>query len=594
MSHISELRRFMAQNQIDAWIIPSADPHLSEYLPEHWQARRYFSGFTGSVGTLVVTAEQAGLWVDSRYWEQAAAQLEGSGIALCKLGVTDDYPQWLLGQLTKGAKVGVAADMLSVALHRRLLEVFAEKSLHLTLFDSLPAELWKARPNLPRSTVYPHLAAFVAQSTSEKLAHIRHEMQRLGADWHLISSLDDIAWLTNLRADDVPYNPVFLAYLLIGKNSALLFVDDSRLNDEARTRLSESAITCMPYEALGQQLAALPEVQSLLLDPAKTAMSSRLSLPSTMHLIEDLNPSSYAKSIKSAAELAHLRETMAQDGAALCRFYAELEAKLAAGQCVTEWDIDGMLLASRRLVPHFISHSFGTIAAFNANAALPHYSASEQHSAQITGNGLLLIDCGGQYQGGTTDITRVSPIGTPSDAQKTDFTRVLQAHIALAEAVFPEGIGAPLLDAIGREKLWRHQCNYGHGTGHGVGFFLNVHEGPQVISYHSAVTPQTAMREGMVTSNEPGLYRPGKWGIRIENLVANRMVSRPQETDFGRFMYFETLTLFPIDSRLIVRELLTQNEIDWLNDYHLEVREKLLPLVEGAAKAWLIERTEAI
>ena len=317
-------------------------------------------------------------------------------------------------------------------------------------------------------------------------------------------------------------------------------------------------------------------------------------LPDSVRLVESINPSTLFKSIKSAADIAHIRETMRQDGAALCGFFAELEQKLANGETVTELDIDTLLLAHRSRRPHFISPSFNTIAGYNANGALPHYSATPEANAVISGNGLLLIDSGGQYQGGTTDITRVMPVGTPTAAQKRDFTLVLKAHIALAQAVFPENTLSPMLDAICRAPLWQAQCDYGHGTGHGVGYFLNVHEGPQVISYHAAPNPNHAMKAGMFTSNEPGLYRPQQWGIRIENLVINQPVEQPAETAFGRFLCFETVTLCPIDTRLVDTALMTAAETEWLNRYHAEVREKLLPLVEGAARAWLEERTAAV
>ena len=285
---------------------------------------------------------------------------------------------------------------------------------------------------------------------------------------------------------------------------------------------------------------------------------------------------------------------MIADGAALCGFFAELEAKLAAGEALTELDIDPLLEKHRSTQPHHISASFGTIAGYNANAALPHYSPSEKNHSRITGDGLLLIDSGGQYQNGTTDITRVIPIGTPSAAQKHDYTLVLKAHIALAQTVFPDGIAAPLLDAICRAPMWQAHCDYGHGTGHGVGYFMNVHEGPQVLSYRAPIHAHSAMKEGMITSNEPGLYRPGQWGIRIENLMANRRVERPRETAFGDYLYFETLTLCPIDTRLIERAMLTDAEAQWLNDYHATVRDKLAPHTTGAAREWLEANTQAI
>lgn len=589
---LSALRQIMREHNLDAWIIPSADPHLSEYLPEHWQARVYFSGFTGSVGTLVVTADKAGLWADSRYWEQAAHQLQGSGIELQKVGEVAPYTDWLAAELPDGAAAGAAADMLSLTAKRQLETAFAAKNIRLDVSRDIADAVWTGRPALPQETVFPHDAAFVSETAAAKLARVRAAMKEQGAAWHLISSLDDTAWLTNLRGSDVPYNPVFLSYLLIGTDSAVLFVDEAKLNPASRALLAEAGIATAPYAAVREALAGISD--GLLVNPDKTAVSTLQLMPSENRLIENINPSTLFKSVKSAADLDHVREAMRQDGAALCGFFAEFERNLADGAAMNELDIDTMLHKYRSARPNFVSLSFNTIAGYNTNGALPHYAATPEAFSDITGSGLLLIDSGAQYLGGTTDITRVVPVGETTPEQKRDYTLVLKAHIALAETVFPENIGSTLLDAICRKPLWQEQCNYGHGTGHGVGYFLNVHEGPQIISYLTPANPNQTMKAGMITSNEPGLYRPGKWGIRIENLVASLPVASPQETEFGKFLHFETLTLCPIDTRPIDFGLLTKAEVRWLNAYHADVREKLLPLVDGAARDWLILRTEAV
>ena len=589
---LAKLRQTMREHNLAAWIVPSADPHLSEYLPEHWQARVYFSGFTGSVGTLVVTADKAGLWADSRYWEQAAHQLQGSGIELQKVGEVAPYTDWLAAELPDGAAAGAAADMLSLTAKRQLETAFAAKNIRLDVSRDIADTVWADRPALPQETVFPHDAAFVSETAAAKLARVRAAMKEQGAAWHLISSLDDTAWLTNLRGSDVPYNPVFLSYLLIGTDSAVLFVDEAKLNPASRALLAEAGIATAPYAAVREALAGISD--GLLVNPDKTAVSTLQLMPSENRLIENINPSALLKSVKSAADLDHVREAMRQDGAALCGFFAEFERNLADGTAMNELDIDTMLHKYRSARPNFVSLSFNTIAGYNANGALPHYAATPEAFSDITGSGLLLIDSGAQYLGGTTDITRVVPVGETTPEQKRDYTLVLKAHIALAETVFPENIAAPLLDAICRKPLWQEQCNYGHGTGHGVGYFMNVHEGPQVISYLAPINPHHAMKAGMITSNEPGLYRPGKWGVRIENLVANQPVASPQETEFGKFLHFETLTLCPIDTRPIDLSLMTAEEIRWLNAYHADVREKLLPLVDGEARDWLLLRTEAV
>lgn len=591
-NYLSALREAMKAQGLDALVIPSADPHLSEYLPEHWQARRELSGFTGSVGTFVVTADEAGVWVDSRYWEQAAKQLSGSGIELQKSGQVPPYNEWLAANLPENAAVGIPSDMVSLTGKRTLAQSLAAKNIRIEHPDDLLNQVWANRPALPAEPVFIHDPDYVSETAAEKLARVRAVMAEKGADYHLVSSLDDIAWLTNLRGSDVPFNPVFVSFLLIGKDNAVLFTEQCRLNAEAAAALQIAGITVEPYAQVAGKLAQIGG--ALLIEPNKTAVSTLVRLPESVHLIEGTNPSTLFKSCKSEADIAHIREAMEHDGAALCGFFAEFEDIIGKGGSLTEIDVDTMLYRHRSARPGFVSLSFDTIAGFNANGALPHYSATPESHSVIKGNGLLLIDSGAQYKGGTTDITRVVPVGTPTAEQKRDNTLVLKAHIALAEAVFPENIPSPLIDAICRKPLWQAQCDYGHGTGHGVGYFLNVHEGPQRIAFAAPATPETAMKKGMVTSIEPGLYRPGKWGIRIENLAANQAVADPQEIEFGSFLYFETLTLCPIDTRLMDTALMTDGEIEWIDRYHAEVRRRLEPLTEGAAKAWLIKRTEPL
>jgi peptidase, M24 family len=589
---LQALRQAMKENGFDAWIIPSADPHLSEYLPEHWQARVAFSGFTGSVGTLVVTAHAATLWVDSRYWEQASKQLNGSSIELGKLGLGKTHIDWLLEQLADNTTVGVAPDMLSIAAKRQLETALVHKNISLNHQQDIVTTIWTERPSLPHETIYPHHATFVDVTAQDKLAKVREFMREKGADWHLISSLDDIAWLTNLRGNDVSYNPVFLSYLLINHDNATLFVDNAKLSNTERALLNHAGIEIAEYTDIVNAIADVSG--SLLFDPNKTAVATLQKLSPNVKWIEHINPSTFFKSQKTTKEIAHIREAMVQDGIALCGFFAELEQKLANGESVNELDISDMLIAHRSQREHYVSPSFNTIAGFNANGALPHYSATAESYSEIKGQGLLLIDSGGQYHTGTTDITRVIAIGMPTPEQKHDFTLVLKAHIALAQAIFPENLPAPMLDAICRAPMWQAQCDYGHGTGHGVGYFLNVHEGPQVISYHANPQPHHAMKAGMFTSNEPGLYRPNKWGIRIESLVINQKVEQVQETEFGNYLYFETVTLCPIDTRLVEKSLLNDNEIAWLNAYHEKVRLALQDHVNGIAHTWLIQATKAI
>ncbi|WP_282348484.1 aminopeptidase P family protein [Pseudomonas sp. PS01301] len=584
-------RALMQREGIDALLVPSADPHLSEYLPEHWQARQWLSGFQGSVGTLIVTADFAGLWADSRYWEQAQVELDGSGIQLVKLMAGQPGPlDWLGSQMHAGTTVAVDGAVMAVAAARQLREKLQHTGASLRTDIDLFAEIWPDRPPLPAQAVYAHLPPYAARERAEKLRALREQTRSQGAQWHLLATLDDIAWLFDLRGSDVSYNPVFVAFALIGEHSATLFTTLSRIDSTLIQSLAQEGIDVREYTEIGAALAVVPTGEKLLIDPARVTVGIIENLATGVTLIEALNPTTLSKSRKTAEEAEHIRHAMEQDGAALCEFFAWLEAAWA-GERITELTIDEQLTAARARRPNFVSLSFSTIAAFNANGAMPHYRATEKAHAVIEGNGLLLIDSGGQYLGGTTDITRMVPVGTPTADQKADCTRVLKGMIALSRATFPKGILSPLLDAIARAPIWADQVDYGHGTGHGVGYFMNVHEGPQVIAYQAPTTPQTAMLPGMITSIEPGTYRPGRWGVRIENLVLTREAG---QGDFGQFLNFETLTLCPIDTRCIDIPQLSTVERQWLNDYHAEVARRVAPLLANAPLEWLRERTQPI
>lgn len=586
---IQLLREFMVSQRVQACVILSADPHLSEYLPEHWQARAWFSGFNGSAGTLLVTREFAGLWTDSRYWEQAVVDLAGSGIELMRAGLDGvlSPPDWLAENLSAGDCVAVDGNTLSVVAHRQWLQALSGSAIRLQTDLDIPGRVWQGRPALPHAPVYAHPTDFAARTRSEKLAAVRQVMSEKKAQWHWLSSLDDIAWILNMRGQDVAYNPVFLSHLLIGEHDARLFVDQSKIPEVLRGELEEDGIVLETYDALGGVLACLPESDTLLFDPARTT-AGLLASAAFVKQCEADNPSQLMKACKTDAELDHIRLTMEQDGAALCEFFAWFEGRMG-NEKISELMVDEHITAARARRPNFVCPSFSTIAAFNANGAMPHYQATKESYAWIEGDGLLLIDSGGQYMGGTTDITRMVPIGNPGKAQKYDYTLVLKGMIALSQAVFPKGVAGSALDVLARMPLWQSGLEFGHGTGHGVGYFLNVHEGPQSISYRA---PRAVpMQPGMVTSNEPGLYRPGQWGIRIENLIA---CVPARQTEFGDFLQFETLTLCPIDTRCIDLTLMSDVEKQWLNQYHARVRQRLLPHVNDTAKNWLLSRTEPL
>ncbi|KVF05429.1 peptidase M24 [Burkholderia vietnamiensis] len=592
-ARLALLRGAMVREDLAAYLVPSADPHLSEYLPERWQARRWLSGFTGSVGTLVVTADFAGLWVDSRYWVQAEAELAGTGVQLMKMTSGQQsapHVDWLAQNVPAGATVGVDGAVLGIAAARALTAALDARGIALRTDLDLLDAIWPERPGLPGAAVFEHTAPQADTTRASKLAEVRRAMHAQGAQWHFVSTLDDLAWLFNLRGADVNFNPVFVAHALIGAERATLFVADGKVPPALAASLAQDGVEVRAYDAARAALGALPDGASLLIDPRRVTFGTLEAVPAGVKLIEAVNPSTFAKSRKTSAEIEHVRVTMEHDGAALAEFFAWFEQAVNR-EPITELTIEEQLTAARARRPGYVSLSFATIAGFNANGAMPHYHATPASHATIAGDGLLLIDSGGQYTGGTTDITRVVPVGTVGDLQRRDFTIVLKSMMALSRARFPRGIRSPMLDAIARAPMWAAGLDYGHGTGHGVGYFLNVHEGPQVISHYAPAEPHTAMEEGMITSIEPGVYRPGKWGIRIENLVVNRAAG---QTEFGDFLAFETLTLCPIDTRCVLIEMLHEEERAWLNAYHASVRERVGRHVSGDAKAWLDARTQPI
>lgn len=595
---LAALRQALVRHDLAAVLVPSSDPHLSEYLPERWQGRVHFSGFTGSMGTLVVTRDRAAVFADSRYWTQAEAELAGTTVELVKIptGAATHAIDWLTATLSSGQTLAVDAAVLGLAAAQMLAGALQRHGIGLRTDLDLMAEAWPERPGLPAAPVREHLAPHAAVPRAERLAAVRAGLARHRASHHLVSTVDDIAWITSLRGADVDYNPVFLAHLLIGPQRATLFVAAGKVDEALAARLAADGIDLADYAEAAPALAALPADAVLLVDPKRITLGLRQAVPAGVPVVEAINPSTLAKSRKTPAEAAFIREAMEKDGAAMCRFYAWLEAALGR-EAISELTIDERLSAERAREDGFVSLSFPTIAGFNANGAMPHYRATPESFAEIStpdglvAEGLLLIDSGAQYLGGTTDITRVWPIGTPSDAQKADFTRVLKGTMALSRARFPAGTLSPHLDTLARAPLWEAGLDFGHGTGHGVGYFLNVHEGPQSIS-RAMPDASMAMQPGMITSIEPGLYRDGRWGIRIENLVLNISVGTPDE--FGEYLAFETLTLCPIDSRCLELSLLRADELQWLNDYHAEVRRRLAPRLDGAALDWLLRRTEPV
>ena len=591
---ITRLREELVRQGLHALLVPSSDPHLSEYLPGRWQGREWLSGFTGSMGTLVVTLERAALFADSRYWAQAEAELAGSGIELVRIatGSSPAHVAWLAEQVPRGRSVAVDGRVLGLAAAQSLRSALERAGVVLRTDADLLDAVWPQRPALPAEPVYEHLAPHAATSRDDKLAAVRAAMAGHGATRHFVSTVDDIAWITNLRGSDVSYNPVFLAHLLIDDVGATLYVGEGKVPPALETALAADGLRIAPYALAGSALSALAAGEVLLIDPKRVTLAFREQVAQGVAVVEAINPSTLLKSRKTAAEAAFVRAAMIEDGIAMCEFYAGFEQSLARGEAWTEVAVGEALSAARARRPGFVGLSFPVIAGYNANGAMPHYRASEASNASIAGDGLLLIDSGGQYLGGTTDITRLWPIGQVSAAMKRDYTLVLKGTLALSRTRFPRGTPGPMLDAIARAPLWQQGLDFGHGTGHGVGYFLNVHEGPQSIS-RSVPDPHMGMEPGMITSIEPGLYREGRWGIRIENLVLN-VASIAADEGFGEFLEFETLTLCPIDTHCIDFELLRTDEREWLDAYHATVRERLAPGLSGDALAWLLARTQPL
>lgn len=588
---IARLRQWMRNRRVDACLVLSSDPHLSEYLPERWQGRRWLCGFDGSAGTLAITIDAASLWVDGRYWEEAERQLRGTGVAMMPLPASRQpaYLDWLCGQTPKGGCVAVDGNCLSVGMGRLLEARTREFGLRLRTDMDLLQAVWDERPLLPAAPVRAAAIGNPDDTRRLRIARLRETMVAKGCQWHLVSALDEIAWLLELRGGDIPFNPVFVAHLLVGPDQATLFVNARKLGRWMIKALADDGVGIRPYADAAAAVGKIGAHSRLLLDPDRTTVGMLRSLKGTVARVEGPNPCMLAKSVKCEAEIAGIRRAMVSDGAALCDFFAWMD-RMAQAVVLTEFTVGEQLSRFRSRQDGFAGPSFGTIAGFNANGAMPHYRAGQRSAKAICGDGLLLVDSGGHYEGGTTDVTRMRPVGKVSDGQKKDVTLVLKGLIALSSSRFPKGIRAPMLDAIARAPLWREGIDYGHGTGHGVGCFLNVHEGPQSISFRADAGPSTEMKAGMVTSIEPGIYRPGQWGARIENLV----LAREAAACPGEFLEFETLTLCPIDLDCVDIDLLTEAEIDWLDAYHALVRQRLLPVVARETRTWLHRKTERI
>ena len=592
MENLTLLRGIMKEKRIDAYIIPSSDPHIGEYIPDHWRIIAWLTGFTGSSATVVITDTFAGLWTDSRYFIQAEVQLSGSGFVLMEpvLSEKKDFIGWMTDNITSGRKIALDGRIFSIEQTRSIVKSLEGKNILFDFDCDLISGLWTDRPPMPNSPAFDHSVRFCGKERTIKIDEIRNQMKLKEFDYHLLTSPDDIMWMLNIRGSDTNYSPLLISFAIVGKEQVLFFTDESKIPLKLASEFDKFEIVILPYEETASLLSTLSTHSTILLNPSTTSSSLFNTIPRGMKIIEDITIPTRLKAVKNIVEIDNIGKVMVKDGIALTKFFFWLEQK-SGSEPFSELSLGERLNSFRSEGENYLGPSFPTIVAFNEHGALPHYSATKESDIQISASGILLIDSGGQYLDGTTDITRTISIGRPTEAQKRDFSLVLKGMINLALAKFPAGTKGFQLDLLARKALWENGLNYGHGTGHGVGFCLNVHEGPQNISQGGGRDSKTVIEPGMLISDEPAIYREGEYGIRIENLI---LCFEDEETEFGQFLKFDTVSLCYIDKSLIDISLLDQKEVGWLNSYHAEVYEKLSPYLTEQEKFWLKEKTKEL
>lgn len=585
---IHALRMTFRPNNIKAFIIPSTDPHLSEYVAPYWMSREWISGFTGSAGTAVILMDKAGLWTDSRYFLQAEKELEGSGITLYKemLPETPSITKFLCQNLKPGESVSIDGKMFSVQQVEQMKEDLAPYQLQVNLFGDPLKNIWKDRPSMPDAPAFIYDVKYAGKSCGEKVAAIRTELKKKGIFALFLSSLDEIAWTLNLRGSDVHCNPVIVSYLLVTQDEVVYFISPEKITQEVNEYLQEQQVSLRKYDEAESFLNSFAG-ENILIDPKKTNYAIYSAINPACKVVRGESPVTLLKAIRNEQEIAGIHHAMQRDGVALVKFLKWLEASVLSGK-ETELSVDRKLHEFRAAQPLYMGESFDTIAGYKEHGAIVHYSATEESDVTLQPKGFLLLDSGAQYLDGTTDITRTIALGELTEEEKTDYTLILKGHIALAMAKFPAGTRGAQLDVLARMPIWSHGMNFLHGTGHGVGHFLSVHEGPQSIRMNEN---PIVLQPGMVTSNEPGVYKAGSHGIRTENLT---LVCKDKEGMFGEYFKFETITLCPICKKGIIKEMLTAEEVKWFNDYHRTVYEKLSPSLNEEEKKWLLEATKAI
>ncbi|MBM7562338.1 aminopeptidase P family protein [Fusibacter tunisiensis] len=583
------IREQMKMAKIDVYIIPSSDPHASEYLPDYYKSREWASGFSGSAGTLVLTLKDAALWTDGRYYLQAEKELEGSTIKLIKAGLPDspEIGEWIDQVLQAPFKIGFNGFQMMAGFVETLKNHFENTSVTYDFTSNLVDKIWLDRPLLPAEKVYKHPDNYVGASTQEKLMRIRKAMKTYGASSHLLTKLDDIAWITNLRGNDIKHNPYFMSYLFITLNTAFLYVDPLKLNDEIVEAMHAAEIKIKHYDDLPQDLESLSCETGILVDKSATPYYIWRSLKNRCKIINKPNPSTSLKAIKNEIELAHITNCHIQDGVAVVKFMYALST-VPDLETLTEYDIDTMITEKRAENPLFIGRSFSTIAGYADHGAIMHYKAEPKSAYPLKPEGFLLVDSGGQYMNGTTDITRTIAMGKLTQQEMTDYTLTLKSMMALSRMTFLKGATGTHLDTIARMHMWAEGMDYKSGTGHGIGYLLGVHEGPHRVSMNPSSVP---LVPGMILSNEPGVYRSGAYGIRLENVLA---VVPHLENEFGTFYKFKTLTLCPFDLNAIDLNQLTETERLELNAYHAEVFKELSPYLSASEAKWLKDATRSL
>jgi Xaa-Pro aminopeptidase len=585
---IKELRKYLAENDVSAYIIPSSDPHQSEYVADRWKSREWISGFSGSAGTVVVSEDHAGLWTDSRYFIQADQELAGSEIVLHKMvnQFSPGYTQWLIDNMPAGAVVAIDGDLFSKASVNTLQKKCKDFGLKLRTDLDLIEKAWSDRLDLPISPIFEQPVSLVGKSRVEKLEEIRKEMKKYRGEHYFVSTLDDIAWIYNIRGRDVDYNPVVISYTLISQDSAKLFINPEKVPTPLRRELENEGIEIFAYSSIEAHLNQINEAERVLIDPVDCSNRMARAINSK-DVLEIKNISRLLKAVKNEVEMGHLRKVMVKDGVALTKCFMWMEKTLEE-RAIPEAELADKLAEFRSQQEGYFGESFAAIVGYKGNGAIVHYGPDHATCADIKKEGMLLVDSGGQYTDGTTDITRTFSLSDPSEEEKRNFTLVLKGHINLAKAIFPKGTIGGQLDILARKALWDHGLNYLHGTGHGVGFFMNVHEPPQGFTAGSSTRSNSVFVPGMYTSNEPGYYKEDAYGIRIENLILTR------ESDVDGFLEHETITLFPISLKLIQLDLITNEEKEWLNSYHKMVEERLSPALNDEEKQWIRDRCKAI